>query len=357
MLRIKLGNTWVDENSPTYFIADISANHDGDLDRAKMLIGLAAKAGANAAKFQNFRAPEIVSEYGFSMMREQFSHQTKWKKSVYQIYEDATLPREWTAELKAECDNVGIDYFSTPYDLETVDFLDPYIPYFKIGSGDITWPELIIKIANKGKPILLATGASDICDVRRTVKIIKSINSKLILMQCNTNYTGNNDNFKYINLNVLKLYKMMFEDVVLGLSDHTSGHATVLGAVALGARVVEKHFSDDTSREGPDHPFSMTPETWREMVDRTRELELALGSIDKDIEDNERQTVIVQRRCLRASKELKEGTIITRDLISVLRPAPIDAIFPYDLDKVIGMVLRKDLQKGEHLRWDMLNGQ
>lgn len=356
-MRIKLGNTWIENNNPTYFIADISANHDSDLDRAKMLIRLAAKAGASAAKFQNFRAPEIVSEYGFSKMKGPLSHQAKWKKSVYQVYKDATLPWEWTAELKAECDRVGIDYSSTPYDLEAVDFLDQNISFFKIGSGDITWPEIIIKIANKGKPVILATGASNICDVRRAVNIITPLNSQLILMQCNTNYTVSSDNFKYINLNVLKIYKMMFPHVVLGLSDHTSGHSTVLGAVALGARVIEKHFTDDTSREGPDHPFSMTPETWREMIDRTRELEAALGSIDKDIEDNEKQTAIVQRRSLRISKDLKAGTVITRDLISVLRPAPEDAIFPYELNKVIGMVLRNNLKKGEYLRWGMLDEQ
>lgn len=354
-MRIKLGNHLIGENNPTYFIADISANHDGDLDRAKMLIRLAGKAGANAAKFQNFRAPEIVSEYGFSSMKEQISHQAKWKKSVYQVYEDATLPWEWTVELKAECDKIGIDYFSTPYDLEAIDMLDPYVPCFKIGSGDITWPEFLTKIASKGKPVMLATGASDICDVQRAVTLIQSTNPQILLMQCNTNYTGSIDNLKYINLNVIKTYKVMFSDVILGLSDHTMGHTVVLGAIALGARVIEKHFTDDTSRAGPDHIFSMTPDAWKEMVNHARELEYALGSTNKKIEDNEKQTVIVQRRCLRASKNLEAGTIITRDLLSVLRPAPGDAIFPYDLDKVIGMVLRENLPKGEYLRWDMLD--
>jgi len=357
MPRIKLGNKCVEDSKPTYFIADISANHDGDLDRAKMLIHLAAQAGADAAKFQNFRAPEIVSEYGFSKMKDQLSHQANWNKSVYQVYKDASLPWEWTSKLKAECDLAGIDYFSTPYDLEAVDFLDPYIPFFKIGSGDITWPEIIEKIAKKGKPVILATGASNICDVQRAVKILKNHNSQIVLMQCNTNYTGNSDNFKYINLNVLKIYKMMYPEIVLGLSDHTSGHATVLGAVALGARVIEKHFTDDINREGPDHPFSMTPETWRDMIERTRELESALGSTDKDIEYNEMETVILQRRCLRISRDLKSGTVITRDLINVLRPAPKEAIFPYELNKVIGMRLRNDLKKDVHLRWDMLDKQ
>ena len=354
MPKVNIGRRWIGDDEPTYFIADISANHDGDLERAKVLIRLAAEAGADAAKFQNFRAPKIVSERGFASLGRQLSHQAKWKKSVYQGYQEATLPWEWTDILKAECDAVGIDYFSTPYDFEAVDMLDPYVSVFKIGSGDITWPEMLRKVASKGKPVILATGASDIADVQRAVHVIRAVNPHLVLMQCNTNYTGSLENLKHVHLDVLKTYRVMFPDVILGLSDHTPGHTAVLGAVALGARAVEKHFTDDTSREGPDHPFSMTPTTWREMVDRTRELERALGDADKRVAENEQETVIVQRRCLRAARDLKVGTILSRELIDVLRPAPRDAIFPYDLERVLGMRLRMDAPAGEYFRWDML---
>ena len=129
-------------------------------------------------------------------------------------------------------------------------------------------------------------------------------------MQCNTNYTGSLENFKYIQLNVLKTYRAMYPDMVLGLSDHTPGHATVLGAVALGARMIEKHFTDDINREGPDHAFSMDPHTWREMVNRTRELENALGNGVKKVEENESQTVILQRRSIRLVRDLKEGSLL-----------------------------------------------
>jgi sialic acid synthase SpsE len=146
----------------------------------------------------------------------------------------------------------------------------------------------------------------------------------------------------------------MFPDVILGLSDHTPGHATVLGAVALGARVIEKHFTDDMTREGPDHSFSMDPVAWREMVDRTRELELALGSTDKFVAENERETVVVQRRCLRAAIDLKAWTVVTREMIAVLRPAPRDAIFPYEMDRIIGLRVTTDIPEGDYLRWTML---
>jgi sialic acid synthase SpsE len=354
MPRLKIGDREISERHPTYFIADISANHDGDLGRAKALIHLASESGADAAKFQNFRASKIVSERGFAAISDKESHQSKWKKSVFQVYQEASLPWEWTQTLKQECVAAGIDYFSTPYDFEAVDMLDPYVPAFKIGSGDITWPEMLKKIASKNKPVILATGAADIGDVRRAMAVLKSVNSQIGLMQCNTNYTGSLDNFKHIHLNVLNTYRVMFPNAVLGLSDHTPRHATVLGAVALGARLVEKHFTDDNCREGPDHPFSMTPASWREMVDRTRELEYAMGEPDKRIADNEGSTVVVQRRCLRAGRDLEPGTVLVREVIDVLRPSPSEAIPPYEIEKVLGKKLRNAVKTGDALRWTML---
>lgn len=350
-MEIQIGLHTLGESHPTYFIADISANHDGDLERAKALIHLAKEAGADAAKFQNFRAPQIVSDYGFKSLGGQISHQASWKKSVFEIYQDASLPFEWTPLLKAECDRVGIDYFSSPYDFDAVDMLDPYVPAHKIGSGDITWPEMLEHIALKGKPVILATGASAIGEVQRAVHTLLAINPQLALLQCNTNYTGSLENFNHVHLRVLTTYHSMFPEVVLGLSDHTPGHAAVLGAVALGARVVEKHFTDDTRRVGPDHPFSMTPQAWREMVDRTRELERALGSADKFVTGNEAQTVVVQRRCLRAARPIQAGDCLAREMIDVLRPATPGAIMPDEIQTVVGTRALVDIPAGKELRW------
>lgn len=354
MPSYEIGDRRIGDGEPTYFVADIAANHDGSLERAKELIRLAAEAGADAAKFQNFQAKQIVSDYGFRSLGGQLSHQSKWKKSVFQVYQEASIPWDWTPALKAECAKAKIEYFSAPYDLGAVDMLDRHMRLYKIGSGDITWTETLLRIARKNKPVLLATGASSIGDVQRAVRAILAVNPRLVLMQCNTNYTGSLENFGHIHLNVLKTYRTMFPEVVLGLSDHTPGHSTVLGAVALGARVIEKHFTSDVKREGPDHGFSMDPKSWREMVERTRELELALGDADKRVADNEGATVVIQRRCLRAAKALKAGTVLTRAMIDVLRPAPEDGIFPYDLDRVIGTRTRCALEAGEHLRWTQL---
>ena len=350
-MELKIGKHIIGDGHPTYFIADIAANHDGSLERAQLLIRLAQAAGADAAKFQNFRAPKIVSDYGFTHMNAQVSHQAQWQKSVSEVYAEASIPFEWTPILKATCEEVGIDYFSSPYDFEAIDMLDAHVPAYKIGSGDITWIEAVERMANKGKPLLLATGASDIGDVQRAVHAILDINPQLVLMQCNTNYTAADGNFDNIHLNVLTTYRSMFPKVILGLSDHPHGHATVLGAVALGARVVEKHFTDDNDRVGPDHPFAMNPESWAGMVKATRQLERAMGSGDKFVAANEQETVIIQRRCLRAAREIEPGETMTREMIDVLRPATQGAIMPYEIAQVIGLVALERIPGGQELRW------
>jgi len=350
-MEIKIGKHWIGNNHPTYFIADIAANHDGDLERAKMLIHLAKDAGADAAKFQNFKAPKIVSDYGFNHMNSQVSHQAAWKKSVVQVYAEASVPSNWTQILADECAKAGIDYFTSPYDFESIEEVDPFIPAYKIGSGEIDWLESLELMASKGKPVIIATGASNIGEVQRAVHTILGINQQLVLMQCNTNYTASPENYDYINLNVLKTYASMFPDVILGLSDHTHGNATVLGAVTLGAKVIERHFTDSNDREGPDHKFAMNPAAWANMVTETRLLERALGLGDKFISANEQDTQVVQRRCLRAARDIKAGEVFTRDMIEVLRPATSGAIKPDQIQNVIGTRAAVDMLFGKELRW------
>jgi len=350
-MEFKINNHWIGPNRPVYFIADIAANHDGDLERAKMLIRLAKEAGADAAKFQHFQAPKIVSDYGFSHMNAQVSHQAKWKKSVTQVYAEASVSWSWTPMLKDECDRVGIDFFTSPYDFDSIEHVDPYVPAFKVGSGEIDWIEALEHIASKGKPVIIATGAANIGEVQKAVHAILKINRQLCLMQCNTNYTASPENYNYINLNVLKSYANMFPDVILGLSDHTHGNSTVLGAVTLGARVIERHFTDSNDREGPDHKFALNPEAWAHMVDETRLLERALGAADKFIYDNEKDTQVVQRRCLRAARDIKAGEVLTREMIDVLRPATPGAIKPDQILNVIGTRALADMPTGKELRW------
>jgi N-acetylneuraminate synthase len=354
MNRFKIGSKWLGPGEPTYFIADIAANHDGDLGRAKKLIELAKAAGADAAKFQNFQASKIVSRHGFERLGKQLAHQSKWKKSVYEVYEDASIDKDWTPILKEHCDKVGIEYFTSPYDVESVDLVDRYVEAYKIGSGDITFKGILEYIAAKKKPMILATGASTLADVLEAMTTLRRVGgaeAAICLMQCNTNYTGSLENFKFIHLNVLKTYSLLFPDALLGLSDHTPGHATVLGAVALGARAIEKHFTDDNGRDGPDHAFSMNPATWREMVDRTRELEYALGSAEKKIEPNERQSAVVQRRGLYLTRDVRKGQRLSAECLEALRPAPENCAIPTELETVVGLAAGRDYKEGDCLLW------
>jgi sialic acid synthase SpsE len=348
MSSLNSGNVIINKMSKPYFIADIGANHDGDLGRAFKLIELAKEAGADAAKFQNFQADKIVSRSGFNNLGEKLSHQTKWKKDVYDVYKEASVSYDWTEKLKKKCEEVDIEYFTSPYDFQSVDEVDPYVSLYKIGSGDITWIEIIEYIAKKNKPLLIATGASDMADVERAMEVILKITKNVVLMQCNTNYTGDKENFNYVNLNVLNTFKIKYPDVILGLSDHTSGHATVLGAMALGARVFEKHFTDDNSREGPDHKFAMNPETWRDMVDRSFELYYSLGDGVKRVEENEIKSKIVQRRAIRCKHEMSPGDIITKESVEFLRPIPSDGIEPYKIEEILGKSIIHKMNEGDH---------
>lgn len=348
-MGITIKGKQLSENGPLYFVADIGANHDGSLERAYKLIELAKESGADAAKFQNFQAHKIVSAKGFSDLGAQLSHQAKWKRPVYEVYKDASVPFDWTPKLKQKCDEVGIDYFTSPYDFESVDAVEPYVELYKIGSGDITWLDMISYIARKNKPVLIAAGASTMDDVDRAMRILLPINPNVVLLQCNTNYTGDSRNFDFINLNVLKTFREAYPGVLLGLSDHTEGHATVLGALALGARVFEKHFTDDNNREGPDHKFAMNPSTWKEMVQRASELYRALGDGVKRIEENELQSSVVQRRSIRAAKDLASGHVLSASDLEVLRPIPEGAVPPYEIDLFIGKKLKTALSTGDHL--------
>ena len=348
---LRINNKNIGKDYPTYFVADLAANHDGDLSRAKDLIYLAAEAGADAAKFQHFTAETIVSDRGFRNLNGQLSHQARWGKSVFEVYKEASVSFNWTNELIETCNKAGVAFFTSPYSKNIVDDIDSFVPAYKIGSGDITWIEMVRHIATKQKPYIIATGASGMDDVNRAVCAGLEINPRLCLMQCNTNYTASLENFKYIQLNVLKAYKEMYPDLVLGLSDHTTGHSTVLGAVALGARMIEKHLTDDINRDGPDHAFSMDARSWREMVDRSRELENAMGCGIKKVEDNESDTVVLQRRAIRLLNNLEAGSVLTKDHLTVLRPCPEDGLPPYRMNEVIGKRIRHDLCMGDHLRW------
>jgi sialic acid synthase SpsE len=342
---IKTKFNLISNNSPTYFVADIAANHDGDLDRAKELICEAAKAGANAAKFQNFKAETIVSKKGFNELGTKIAHQSSWDQEVFQVYKNAELPLDWTSDLIECCKVNGIDYFTAVYDLKLIDFFADKMEIYKIGSGDITWREALVRIASKNMPVFLATGASEMREVKDAMSIFLDNKNDICIMQCNTNYTATSENINFLNLRVLVNYAKEFPTAILGLSDHTDGHLSVLAAVSLGAKVIEKHFTDDRSRSGPDHKFSLDPKMWKNMVEDVRQLEMMIGDGTKRVEENEIESQIVQRRSLRFSKDMIKGEIIKEGDLTALRPCPPNGISPFNSDLVLGKKLKFNVER------------
>ena len=319
----------------TIFIAEVASNHDGQLDRALKLIRLAAAAGADVVKFQHYRADTLASEYGF----EQLASLAHYSDNPYRVFRKYETPWEWTPFLADACRLNSVEFMSTPYDLAVVDHLDPYVEAWKIGSGDITYRDLIKKCAKTEKPILLATGASHYDEV--ILACTWTGISEVCIMQCNTNYTGTENNLQFANLRTLNHYVSY-----KGLSDHSRSMIPVLGAVALGAKVIEKHFTDGES-ESPDNSFALRPDEWAAMVGAVRQLEAALGDGAKRVEPNEVETVVLQRRCLRAARDLSAGTILTADDIVALRPAPEGSLPPHKIDSVLGTTLNRPFVKGE----------
>lgn len=354
-LSFKIGNKKIGINYPAYFIADLAANHNGCLEKAKSLIWQAKEAGADCAKFQHFQAKKIVSKFGFENMNSKISHQANWTKSVSEIYEQYHTRKAWTDELIKTCKDANIEFMTTPYDFDAIKLFSKISSALKIGSGDITFGPALDLASSFDKPILLATGASNMDEVSQAVSIILKKNKNLCLMQCNTNYTNDLSNFKYINLNVLKSYALKWPGLPLGLSDHTPGHTTVVGAITLGARVIEKHFTDNNNQEGPDHKFALNPETWAEMIKAARELEFSLGDGVKKVEDNEIETIIIQRRALRLKLDLKKGTILKKNHLESLRPCNKGDCSPMDLKKVIGKKIKVSLKAGTAIKWEMIN--
>jgi len=344
---------------PVYIIAEVGSNFDGDLERAKMLARLAKEAGADAYKIQNFLASKIVSQKGFDGLKLAF--QSKWDKPVVEVYKKAEFPREWVKELAKYCREIGIDFFSSPYDKEAVDLLDEIgVPAFKFGAGEIDNVEFLAYAAKKGKPMIISCGACTLEDVQRAVKAVTDAgNNQIILLQCITNYPSP---IADANLKAMVTLKNMFGFEV-GYSDHTTSKAgggddplegiTVpLAAVALGGVVIEKHFTDDITRKGPDHPFALPIGTLKKMVDAIRALEKAMGSGEKKIENSEVETVVIQRRGIYAKETIKEGEKISSDRIEFLRPALF--LRPPQAKDILGRQSKRTIMAGEPIKLDDL---
>jgi sialic acid synthase SpsE len=312
---IKFKNKLVGENQKCYIIAEIGSNFDGSLVKAKKLIKLAKNSGADAVKFQVFTAEGLIIRQGFE---QKTAFQAKWKNSVWDTYRKAEFPRKWHKELNEFSKKMGIHFFTSPWDFEAVDMLDELNPpAIKIGSGDITYLEILKYIGSKKRPVILATGASTVKEVENAVNAIKSTgNQQIILLHSVTQYPSPIED---ANLLVLEELRKKFQ-LNVGYSDHSPGSLVALASVTLGARIIEKHFTDNPNLTGPDHPHSMDPKSFSLMIKNIRILEKALGNGMKKIERSEKETKIIQRRGIWTIKPIKKGEKFSKENISAVRP-------------------------------------
>ncbi len=347
MNEITINNKMIGNDHPTFIIAEVGSNFNNNLDKAKELVDLAIEVGADAVKFQSFQAERIICKEAFEGL--QMSFQSNWKNSVWEVYKNAEFPRQWHKELFNFCKRKGIIFFSAPYDNEAVDLLDEIgCNCFKIGSGEISNLEFLKYVASKGKPILLGCGATNMAEIQEAVNVIRSTgNSDLILLQCIVNYPSP---IEQANVRAMLSIGKAFQTII-GYSDHSPGDTVVCTAVALGAKVIEKHFTFDKTSDGPDHPHSLDVSEFKKMVKNIRNVEVALGSYEKFVVEAEKDTYFLQRRSLFASNDIQEGTKITNEMISILRPQA--GILPKYKNDIIGLFTKKFLKKGDPITWDI----
>lgn len=347
--EIKFRDRLVGSNHPAYIIAEIGANFDGNLEKAMQLCLAAKNAGADCAKFQSFISEKIVSAKGFEKMTLKGVHGT-WGRPVSEVFKDAEFPREWHKIISDYCKSIDIHFSTSPYDFEAVDLcMELDVPFIKIGSGEITWLEMIKKIASTQKPIILATGDATLSEIDDAIRTIEATgNKQVILLQCITNYPSM---IESANINVLKTYQNAF-DILTGYSDHSKGDVVILGSIALGGCVVEKHFTINKNDIGPDHPHSMDVEEMSNMVKNIRNLELAMGSTRKFVVEEEQETVFVQRRGLYANRDINAGEEIREEDIVALRPAL--GILPKYKDIIVGKIAKTNIQYNTPIYWEQV---
>ena len=340
---IKIGNKSVGSGHECYIIAEIGSNFDRSLSQAKKLIRLAKECGADAAKFQSFKTEYLLSRKGFERRK---GYQAKWKKSAWDVYKDAELPREWHKELSQYAKKIGIHFFTSAWDFQAVDLLEELgAPAIKIGSGDLTHHKLVEYAASKNKPILLATGISTMSEIDEAVQIIKNTgNNKIILLHAVVQYPSP---IEYANLKVLDTLRNRFK-LNVGYSDHSLGNLVALASATLGACVIEKHFTIDPKLSGPDHPHAMDPASFKEMIQNIRLLEKAMGDGIKKIEQVEKETRIIMRRGLWTTKKIKKGEKFTDENIMALRPAI--GISASNYKRVMGKIAKKEYKPYQSLK-------
>lgn len=344
---IKIGDKTIGKDYPAFIIGEAGVNHNGDIELAKKLIDAAKGAGVDAVKFQTFKAEGVVTKDA-----EMADYQKKnigRTETQLEMIKKFELSFKDFLELKKHCDQTKIIFLSTPHSDDAIDFLNPLVPVFKVGSGDLTNLPFLEKIAEKKKPIILSTGMATLNEIKEAVKTIKKTgNNEIILLHCTTNYPCP---FEDVNLRAMETLRKKFK-LLVGYSDHTLGILVPIMAAALEARVIEKHFTLDKSLPGPDHKASLEPNELKEMVKAVRQAEKSLGQTIKKPTRAEEKLKKIARKSIVAKTNIKKGQRITKNLLIIKRPG--SGILPRFLDRVVGKKAKKEIKKDQLIAWSDL---
>ncbi len=347
--EIYIGSRLVSEDAPAFIIAEMSANHLMDFDRAVAIMKAAREAGADAIKIQTYTPDSITLNCEAPCF--QITQGTIWDgTTLYRLYETAYTPWEWQPELKRIAEEMGLIFFSSPFDLHSIDFLEEMgVPAYKVASPEITDIPFLRKIARTGKPVIISTGIAYMADIEMALRTCREEgNEQVILLKCTSAYPAP---YEDINLRTIPSMRESF-DCIAGLSDHTMGGAVACAAVALGAKVVEKHLTLRREDGGPDAAFSMEPEEFREMTDNIRKIEKALGRVSYDLTPKQAKTR-EHSRSLFVAEDMKAGDVFTPQNLRSVRPGC--GLHTMYYEEILGKKIARDAALGTPLSWDLVD--
>ena len=332
---------------PTYIIAEMSANHAGDISRAKEIICAAKEAGADCIKIQTYTPDTLTIDCDNKYFH--ISDGTWSGENLYQLYQKAYTPWKWQEELLEEAEKVGIDFFSTPFDNTAVDFLEKIgVEFYKIASFELVDIPLIEYVASKGKPVIMSTGMATLAEIEEAVTAVKRQgNQNVALLRCASAYPAITDE---MNLRTMQNMGETF-NVPVGLSDHSMGSVGAVTAVALGASIIEKHFCLDRSIENPDSSFSMNPKEFASMVKDIRQAEKAIGRVQYGPTEHEKGNLQF-RRSIFCVQDIQKGQKITEDNIRIIRPG--NGLQPKYYKEILGQTALRDIERGTPLSFEMI---
>ena len=345
--ELTIDNFTISDDSDCFVIAEIGNNHQGDLQKAKEMFKAAKECGVNAVKLQKRDNKSLLTRAAYN---KPYENENSFGATYGEHREALEFGRTEYVELKKYAAELGLTMFSTAFDMNSADFLAELdMPLYKVASGDLKNTPLLKHIAKIGKPMIISTGGGTMEDVQRAYDAIMPINSQLCILQCTASYPAEPED---LNLRVVTTYRERFPDVIIGLSDHENGIAMALAAYVLGSRMVEQHFTLNHTWKGTDHAFSLEPIGMRKLVRDLRRVRIALGDGEKKIYPSEVNPITKMGKKLVASHDLQAGHTLTISDIAVKSPS--DGIPPYELDNVIGKVLRNALSEDDNITFENL---